>query len=374
MNSFYHSLRILIGTAFVAAVVAGCQSARRPAAAQAPAAPAEDATAVQQQQAQALAAQQQAEAARLQEQAQRRAAEAKRQEEAVRLAAEEAQKQEQARREAEQRLAAKAAKKEQERQAALAAEAQAQKALEERQAAERAAEARARDEQAAAAADAAAAAQAATVLAPAPTVALATISGMITVSAKGKASTYNEAIVALEPVNSAQAADQAAATHVIDMKDKRFSPKLHCIRVGDTVKFRNYDPFLHNVFSLSGDNKFDLGTYGKGTEPEHRFEHPGIVKTYCNIHPDMVCFIYCSAGSWNTVTGNDGRYELGNVPPGDYKLTAWSARGQREEMLSIQPGEHRALNIEIDASTYKAKPHLNKLGEKYKAKTLDESY
>ena len=50
----------------------------------------------------------------------------------------------------------------------------------------------------------------------------------------------------------------------IGTADKQFSPHVLVVPVGSTVAFPNHDPFNHNVFSLSEENPFDLGLYGRG--------------------------------------------------------------------------------------------------------------
>ena len=45
---------------------------------------------------------------------------------------------------------------------------------------------------------------------------------------------------------------------------KAFGAKTLKIKVGDSVKFVNEDPFSHNVFSLSSVKSFDLGSYPQG--------------------------------------------------------------------------------------------------------------
>jgi plastocyanin len=59
------------------------------------------------------------------------------------------------------------------------------------------------------------------------------------------------------------------------------------IKVGDTIKFLNEDPWSHNVFSLSPAKKFDLGSYPKGESKTVTFDTPGIVEIECSIHPQM---------------------------------------------------------------------------------------
>jgi plastocyanin len=59
------------------------------------------------------------------------------------------------------------------------------------------------------------------------------------------------------------------------------------IKVGDTLRFKNYDPFNHNVFSNSKAATFDLGSFPKGQSREVIFDKPGEVKVQCAIHPEM---------------------------------------------------------------------------------------
>ena len=78
-----------------------------------------------------------------------------------------------------------------------------------------------------------------------------------------------------------------AAEHVIDQKDKQFSKKLVKIKAGDTVEFKNSDPFAHNIFSLSDTKSFDLGSYTQGQSKKVIFDKPGKVEVECSIHPTM---------------------------------------------------------------------------------------
>lgn len=83
-----------------------------------------------------------------------------------------------------------------------------------------------------------------------------------------------------------------AGEYEVGQKDKTFvqngSPvESLSVNAGDTVKFRNYDPFFHNVFSLSDAKTFDLGSYPAGEYKAVQFEAPGVVDVECAIHPQM---------------------------------------------------------------------------------------
>ena len=59
------------------------------------------------------------------------------------------------------------------------------------------------------------------------------------------------------------------------------------IKVGDSIKFKNEDPWFHNVFSLSDTKTFDLGSYPKGQSKTVVFDKAGPVDVECAIHPQM---------------------------------------------------------------------------------------
>jgi len=59
------------------------------------------------------------------------------------------------------------------------------------------------------------------------------------------------------------------------------------IHQGDSIRFKNEDPFFHNVFSLSDLNTFDLGSFSQGQSKTVTFNKPGIIEVECAIHPEM---------------------------------------------------------------------------------------
>jgi plastocyanin len=73
----------------------------------------------------------------------------------------------------------------------------------------------------------------------------------------------------------------------VSQKDKEFTPRELKVKAGDTVSFKNDDPFSHNVFSLSDTKTFDLGSYPQGQSRKITFDKPGTVEVECAIHPDM---------------------------------------------------------------------------------------
>jgi plastocyanin len=111
---------------------------------------------------------------------------------------------------------------------------------------------------------------------------------------------------------------------VMDQKNETFVPHILAITIGTTVDFPNSDRFYHNVFSLSKTKKFDLGRYPAGHSQAVRFDRPGIVRVFCDIHSHMNAFILVFSHPFFALTDAEGRYRINDVPPGSYNLVAWN--------------------------------------------------
>ena len=101
------------------------------------------------------------------------------------------------------------------------------------------------------------------------------------------ASKRRDACAALLAVALLPFAAHAAQEVVVAQKNKAFSTAALTIHVGDKVSFRNDDAFVHNVFSLTDEMPFDLGTAPQGQAKSIAFTKPGKFEIECAIHPEM---------------------------------------------------------------------------------------
>jgi plastocyanin len=126
--------------------------------------------------------------------------------------------------------------------------------------------------------------------------------------------------------------EQAEPGHAtLDQRNETFVPHVLAITTGTTVDFPNSDRIYHNVFSLSKIARFDLGRYPTGNSKSIRFDRPGIVRVFCDIHSHMNAFILVFSHRYFALTDAEGRYRLDGVPPGAYNVIAWN------EGLSSEP-------------------------------------
>ena len=78
-----------------------------------------------------------------------------------------------------------------------------------------------------------------------------------------------------------------APAHSISQKNKTFSQTSLAVKPGEDVAFVNDDAVVHNVFSGSAGQAFNLKTQAPGATAHISFEKEGTVDVRCAIHPTM---------------------------------------------------------------------------------------
>jgi plastocyanin len=119
----------------------------------------------------------------------------------------------------------------------------------------------------------------------------------------------------------------------MDQRNMQFIPHVLPIVAGMTVRFLNSDPTSHNVFSPDRE-KYDLGTWPQGQAKTHTFaactKAPCVYVQLCRIHPEMEAYVVVLQNPFFAVTGTDGKFSIDNVPPGNYSLAVWHAKGKAQ--------------------------------------------
>lgn len=144
-------------------------------------------------------------------------------------------------------------------------------------------------------------------------------------------------VVYLDPAPRAAFETRDETRPRMDQRDETFEPHVLPIVVGTTVDFPNNDHTYHNVFSLSKTRTFDLGRYAAGRSKSVRFDRPGIVRVFCDIHSHMSAFIIVFAHRYFSLSDSDGSYRLENVPPGTYTVVAWNESAPTESRRVVVP-------------------------------------
>lgn len=134
----------------------------------------------------------------------------------------------------------------------------------------------------------------------------------------------------------------------IRQEHESFSPRVVAVTRGSTVDFPNFDPYFHNVFSLSAAATFDLGRYPDGQSRARQFTKPGIVKVYCHIHSQMSATILVLDHPYFVTPDPDGQFALPDVPPGEYTLVGWHERvGEQKSRITVASGRTTTADVSL---------------------------
>jgi hypothetical protein len=95
------------------------------------------------------------------------------------------------------------------------------------------------------------------------------------------------------------------------------------VPLGGRVVFRNSDKTLHHVYSFAPIRPFELLLNSATDSEPVQFDRPGIAAIGCNIHDQMIAYVYVADTRWAVLTGANGRAEIANLPEGAYLARVW---------------------------------------------------
>lgn len=185
-------------------------------------------------------------------------------------------------------------------------------------------------------------------------------------SRRGQQPVMTETLVWLEPLSARTPPRRSPESVRMVTRGKMLMPHVIAIPVGSTVSFPNEDPISHNLFSLSSGNSFDLGLYRKGAGKSEKFDTPGLVNVYCNVHPNMSAVIHVMSTPYYTFADAAGKFSV-DVPPGRYRLIVWNELGgTTDSAIEVGPnGVNGNVALVIDSRNFRQQQHRNKMGQPY---------
>lgn len=108
----------------------------------------------------------------------------------------------------------------------------------------------------------------------------------------------------------------------IEQRDKQFIPRVSVVQVGTAVSFPNRDSIRHHVYSFSPARIFEIKLYAGTPAAPVVFDKPGEVVLGCNIHDNMIAYVYVVETPWFAKSDRAGVARIDNLPPGDYEVHA----------------------------------------------------
>lgn len=138
-------------------------------------------------------------------------------------------------------------------------------------------------------------------------------------------------------------------TVTLDQKDCLYTPHMLIGRVGGNLDVRNGDPMMHNVHSFPFDNPSINRAQPKGSQPiAAALKLPEIYKVGCDIHKWMSAWVVAAEHPYYVITGDDGSYQVTEVPPGTYTVEVWhEALGTSTQEVTVKAGETAQVSFKL---------------------------
>jgi hypothetical protein len=156
------------------------------------------------------------------------------------------------------------------------------------------------------------------------------------------------AVVFLKEVAKGKAWPPAGKKPELDNLKCRFVPNVQVMPPGplDVV---NKDPVLHNTHGYYGQRTaFNMALPNQGQRIGTDLTRPGVVRLDCDAHGWMLGWIYVVDNPYYAITGADGKFVIGDVPPGSYTLVTWQPyTGAAEQPVIVAAGKAIELAIEL---------------------------
>lgn len=157
-----------------------------------------------------------------------------------------------------------------------------------------------------------------------------------------------DAVVYLAEVDKGKAWPAPSGPPKLNNEKCIFEPHVQVIPAGKLTVV-NSDPVLHNTHGFYGKRTvFNMALPNQGQEIETELDRPGTVRVECDAHGWMLGWVYVVDNPYYAVTGDDGSFTIGDVPPGDYTLVATHEfTGPMEIPVTVKAGEAATVPIEL---------------------------
>ena len=113
----------------------------------------------------------------------------------------------------------------------------------------------------------------------------------------------------------------------INNEDCYFEPRVQVAKTRSVATVTSDDETLHTTHAYDDRARtmFNIAIPIPGLSIDRPLRRPGVVRVECDSHGWMRGWVYVT-DDIAVVSGSDGRFEIGDVPPGTYELTIWHER------------------------------------------------
>lgn len=197
----------------------------------------------------------------------------------------------------------------------------------------------------------------------------------------GPVGEFRDVVVSLEGIEKGK---PFSHVHVprIEAKDCRFVPFTTVVREKQDVVVVNMDPVMHDIQAYETSqlgarvlfnvplpmnpqhprdlkDRSDAALYHKHLAGEPMKQLVGMSKgrrvfvMQCGFHAYMESWGLAMENPYYALTDQNGRFEIGDIPPGTYRMLIWHPYigGPREQTITIAPKSQATVDVKIPAPT-----------------------
>ena len=173
------------------------------------------------------------------------------------------------------------------------------------------------------------------------------------------------AVVSLVADNSMPASGpRTPEKSIIDQRHETFLPLVVIVRRGGNVVFTNNDTTMHQVYSFSPIKQFQFEIDKGQISKPVIFDKAGVAAIGCNIHDNMVAYVYVADAPFAAITDASGHAEIPDVPEGQYTADAWHPQlriGRKPQPVPLTVDANRVkLSISVALTAAPAMSHMHK--------------
>jgi hypothetical protein len=139
-----------------------------------------------------------------------------------------------------------------------------------------------------------------------------------------------------------------SAPVAIDQNGCWFRPRVLGIETNQALQITNSDPVTHSIHPMAQINREWNHSQGTGEPPlVRKFARPEVmIHVKCNIHSWMRAYIGVVDNPYFAVSGEDGSYRIGNLPPGTYTVAIWQEKlGTQEQQVTVAPHSNAQADV-----------------------------
>jgi plastocyanin len=134
---------------------------------------------------------------------------------------------------------------------------------------------------------------------------------------------------------------------VFEQKGCQYKPHVLALQANQKLEVVNSDETTHNIHPNPNNNREWNMTQPHGVPLEQTFAREEIaIPVKCNVHPWMRGFIAVFKHPYFSVTDKNGNFDLKDLPPGTYTITAWQEKlGTLSQKVTVGAGESKTLDF-----------------------------